>query len=52
MEETITIRVKQDLWKYLHDHKTSSKDTFEDIIWRFIMDDDLNKEVSKDEKSN
>lgn len=35
-----TIQISVDLWKYLSDHKVQPGDTPEDIIWRFIRDDE------------
>ena len=40
----VTVNVSDDLWKYLNDNRLKPKETFEDIIWRFIREDENTKE--------
>jgi len=37
-----TIKISNELWKYLISQKTRPKETFEDVIWKFIRDDEYN----------
>lgn len=49
----VTINVSDDLWKTLHDNKIKASETFEDVMWRFIREDDnqkVNKLNSQEEK--
>ena len=39
-QQYTTIRVSVELWKKLNEMKSSPKQTPEDIIWKFINDDE------------
>lgn len=39
-----TISITQDLWKLLNSNRATSKDEIEDVIWRFIREDETNEE--------
>lgn len=45
MENKTTISITQDLWKYLNDNRTISTDTIEDVIWRFIKEENGNQNI-------
>ena len=41
MEHKTTISISNDLWKYLVSSKLNPKETYEDVIWRFIKEDGI-----------
>ena len=43
---TTLIQVSDELWEYLNSHKDRNTKTFEDVIWRFIREDDKNEETN------
>ena len=40
METKTTIAISTTLWKHLNNNRVLPKDTVEDVIWRFIRDED------------
>jgi|GEM_PF-4256982 hypothetical protein len=50
--KTTTITISMDLWRYLVSNRLDTRETLEDVIWKFIRDDTqkVNKLNSQEEK--
>lgn len=49
---TQTIKVSNELWDYLNSHRSRDCRSFEDVIWRFIRDDNQQIKGGQENETN